>query len=166
MNIRRAVPGDEEVALPAVLEFAQAYAEHFKVQLCADGIKALAKRLAEPDALAVVAEEDGLIVGFLAGAVVPWYINPRYKVFEEAAWFVCRGHRKSSVGARLFLEMTKLWKDYAVDFALCRVYSGVKPDYLFFSLLPFGSNFVFWINRKWPFFHYPRFYDPNAKRAR
>ena len=124
MIIRRALPGDEDKALPVVLEFYSEYVEKLGIPFFPDGVKALSKTLTGPESLTVVAEHDGLIVGFLAGVMAPWYINPDLNSFEEAAWFVSRGHRRSSVAGRLYREMERLWVDYDVKVVFCGVYEG------------------------------------------
>jgi len=122
--IRRAIPGDEEKALPAILEFYTEYVEHLKIPFCSDGVKALSKALTGPQSLSVVAEQNGVIIGFLAGVVLPWYINPEIIAFEEAAWFVEKIHRDSSIGARLYRESMKLCREAGVKLVFCGVYSG------------------------------------------
>ena len=107
MIIRRAVPGDEESAAPAVLEFYTELVERNGMPFNAESAKRLMRYFTGnlPGGVAFVAWEGDRIIGFIAGVVLPWSLDVSETIFEELAWFVSKTARKTTAGVRLYRQM-------------------------------------------------------------
>lgn len=103
-GIRRFTPEDYDQGGIIALEYYQEHAEKFGIMLSASGVRRMLDWFSGkmPGAFAFVAEQDGIIVGFICGMVVPWMFDPAITVFEEIAWFMSRRNRRGSMGVRLY----------------------------------------------------------------
>lgn len=63
------------------------------------------------DSVILVAEKDGLVIGMVGAAIVPFYFNMEHKVAQEFFWFVSDEHRKGSIGVRLFDALEQWARD-------------------------------------------------------
>ena len=66
--------------------------------------------------LLMVAECDGKIVGFAAGATAPLMGNDDYLVGSELAWWVAPEHRGGRLGIQLLKAIEAAAKDIGCDF--------------------------------------------------
>ena len=58
----------------------------------------------------LVAEDGPTIIGFIAGALVPWMFNANIKMLCELGWFIPKTHRKTYPMAALrLLKAFKQW---------------------------------------------------------
>lgn len=72
------------------------------------GIRAFLARLLEnDDALVLVAELDGEIVGITACLLYPLYFSPGYSVVQELWWWLTPEARGNGIGKNLFGEIER-----------------------------------------------------------
>ena len=116
VQIRKALSGDEDLAAPLVLEFFQEHFEKLGFPFSAESARKFMGYFtgALPGGVAVVAVQEGRMVGFLAGLITPWILDHNRLAFEEIAWFVSKLDRVGTVGIKLYVAAERVARDAGV----------------------------------------------------
>ena len=77
----------------------------------------------QPNGVALVIEESGVLIGGFIGMVVPVYWNINYKVAQQIAWFVTPSKRSFRS-----IMLLKRWEEIAKEKGASIVFSGAKKD--------------------------------------
>jgi len=116
VQIRKALSGDEDLAAPLVLEFFQEHFEKLGFPFSAESARKFMEYFTGslPGGVAIVAVQDGRMVGFLAGLITPWLLDHNRLAFEEIAWFVSKPDRAGTVGIKLYAAAERAAREAGV----------------------------------------------------
>lgn len=109
MSVRPATVEDLDVYLKLAADFCAASPMKGLAEFDPAGMGALLKRLMEnTNALVLVAEIDGEMVGITACLLYPLYFSPNYHVAQELWWYLTPEARGNGIGKKLF-EAMEAW---------------------------------------------------------
>lgn len=109
--IRLATMEDIPKTMPLIEAFYEESLKHYGFKLNKDVLTAIMIEHCKNQS-ALVMEEDGLIIGVIAGKFVQFPISD-YKIFQEVIWYVLPEYR--SHGIKLFKETEKHCKSIGIQ---------------------------------------------------
>jgi N-acetylglutamate synthase-like GNAT family acetyltransferase len=130
MNIRDADKSDIPFIVAEGIKFLKHHPCKFEQSLDIDHLNALAENLITNHTL-LVAEQEGQLVGMIAGILVPNIYNKDYIGLQEMFWWVVEEARTSSAAIRLYGAFEERAKDLEVDFIsmVSTVYTPTLENY-------------------------------------
>lgn len=130
MTVRKANEADIEWMLAECEKFSQFYGSKLSLLSSMDFARQSLRTLITEQFVAV-SEKEGEPTGFIAGILVPHFLNPEITVFNELLWWVREEHRNSRAGLLLLNAFTEFGKANA-DWMLCtlEVHSPLNDKHL------------------------------------
>ena len=94
--------------VPAMVEMGRRFADTYRLPATMDhAADVLRQMIHSPNALVLVAQSDGMLVGLLVAAITgPWF-DPTARVATELAWWADVEERNTAHGVRMVLELER-----------------------------------------------------------
>jgi len=141
MKIRKAVIEDVDAAIDLLKEFQEESLKEYGINL---DIATIQETCRKYEGSTLVAEEDGKIIGIIAGTVIriPTFTTP---IYLESVWYVSKMHRR--VGIHLLKTLEELCKSQGISHIILAHMMNSKADKLgeFYrrsGFVPYEINYI------------------------
>lgn len=144
MIARPAEPRDLASAVDLSMKFAAETLGEYGIEVLKSDVVAFAEKMIEGQVV-LVAEEDGKVVGVLAGMITPYVFNTTKTVFQETIWYVEKEHRGEAGKLPMETLLTLLDVDYTIFANMHNSYAGIIDR--FYTKLGFKPFETHWIRK-------------------